>query len=69
MTNHNNHTNATPPILLTIAGFDPGCGAGLVADIKTFAAHGCYGVAAITAILERLRDGSSAADSLRKVAR
>src|ERR1700752_2439731 len=50
MTNHNNHTNATPPILLTIAGFDPGCGAGLVADIKTFAAHGCYGVAAITAI-------------------
>jgi hydroxymethylpyrimidine kinase/phosphomethylpyrimidine kinase len=50
MTNHNNHTNTTPPILLTIAGFDPGCGAGLVADIKTFAAHGCYGVAAATAI-------------------
>jgi hydroxymethylpyrimidine kinase/phosphomethylpyrimidine kinase len=50
MSNHNNHTNTTPPILLTIAGFDPGCGAGIVADIKTFAAHGCYGVAAITAI-------------------
>jgi hydroxymethylpyrimidine/phosphomethylpyrimidine kinase len=50
MSNHNNHTNATPPILLTVAGFDPSCGAGIVADIKTFAAHGCYGLAAITAI-------------------
>jgi hydroxymethylpyrimidine kinase/phosphomethylpyrimidine kinase len=45
-----NHVNPTPPILLTIAGFDPGCGAGTAADLKTFAAHGCYGVAAITAI-------------------
>jgi hydroxymethylpyrimidine/phosphomethylpyrimidine kinase len=50
MSNHNNHANATPPILLTIAGFDPSCGAGIAADLKTFAAHGCYGVAAITAI-------------------
>jgi hydroxymethylpyrimidine/phosphomethylpyrimidine kinase len=41
---------AAPPILLTIAGFDPSCGAGIAADLKTFAAHGCYGVAAITAI-------------------
>jgi hydroxymethylpyrimidine/phosphomethylpyrimidine kinase len=46
----NNHTNGTPPILLSIAGFDPSCGAGTGADLKTFAAHGCYGVAAITAI-------------------
>jgi hydroxymethylpyrimidine kinase/phosphomethylpyrimidine kinase len=45
-----NHTNIAPPILLTIAGFDPSCGAGVVADLKTFAAHGCYGVAAITAL-------------------
>jgi hydroxymethylpyrimidine kinase/phosphomethylpyrimidine kinase len=50
MSNHNNHSNAAPPILLTIAGFDPGCGAGTAADLKTFAAHGCYGVAAITSI-------------------
>jgi hydroxymethylpyrimidine/phosphomethylpyrimidine kinase len=50
MSSHNNHTNTTPPILLTIAGFDPSCGAGTAADLKTFAAHGCYGVAAITAI-------------------
>ncbi|HVS74332.1 MAG TPA: bifunctional hydroxymethylpyrimidine kinase/phosphomethylpyrimidine kinase [Candidatus Acidoferrales bacterium] len=45
-----NHTNPAPPILLTIAGFDPCCGAGTAADLKTFAAHGCYGVAAITAL-------------------
>jgi hydroxymethylpyrimidine/phosphomethylpyrimidine kinase len=50
MSNHNNHSNATPPILLTIAGFDPSCGAGTAADLKTFAAHGCYGVAAITSL-------------------
>lgn len=49
MSNHN-HGNAAPPILLTIAGFDPSCGAGTAADLKTFAAHGCYGVAAITSL-------------------
>jgi hydroxymethylpyrimidine kinase/phosphomethylpyrimidine kinase len=47
---HNNHANAAPPILLSIAGFDPSCGAGTAADLKTFAAHGCYGVAAITSL-------------------
>jgi hydroxymethylpyrimidine/phosphomethylpyrimidine kinase len=40
----------SPPIVLTIAGFDPTSGAGITADIKTIAAHGCYGVAAITAL-------------------
>jgi hydroxymethylpyrimidine/phosphomethylpyrimidine kinase len=50
MSNHNHHGHAAPPILLTIAGFDPSCGAGTAADLKTFAAHGCYGVAAITSI-------------------
>ncbi|HJY85595.1 MAG TPA: bifunctional hydroxymethylpyrimidine kinase/phosphomethylpyrimidine kinase [Candidatus Acidoferrales bacterium] len=44
-----NHSNPTPPILLTIAGFDPSGGAGIAADLKTFAAHNCYGLAAITA--------------------
>ena len=46
----NGHSHQPPPILLTIAGFDPCCGAGTAADLKTFAAHGCYGVAAITSI-------------------
>ena len=41
---------STPPVVLTIAGFDPSSGAGISADIKTIAAHGCYGVAAITAM-------------------
>jgi hydroxymethylpyrimidine/phosphomethylpyrimidine kinase len=40
----------TPPVCLTIAGFDPSSGAGVTADLKTFAAHGVYGVAAITAL-------------------
>lgn len=38
------------PIALTIAGFDPSSGAGITADLKTLAAHGIYGVAAITAL-------------------
>lgn len=39
-----------PPVVLTIAGFDPSSGAGITADIKTIAAHGCYGVSCITAM-------------------
>jgi hydroxymethylpyrimidine/phosphomethylpyrimidine kinase len=41
---------SAPPVILTIAGFDPSSGAGVTADIKTIAAHGCYGVACITAL-------------------
>ncbi len=40
----------SPPVVLTIAGFDPSSGAGVTADIKTIAAHGCYGVGCITAL-------------------
>jgi hydroxymethylpyrimidine/phosphomethylpyrimidine kinase len=39
-----------PPVVLTIAGFDPSSGAGITADIKTIAAHGCYGVGCVTAL-------------------
>jgi hydroxymethylpyrimidine/phosphomethylpyrimidine kinase len=42
--------DVTPPVVLTIAGFDPSSGAGITADIKTIAAHGCYGVSCITAL-------------------
>jgi len=45
LTNHE-----APPIILTIAGFDPSGGAGIAADLKTFVAHNCYGVAAVTAL-------------------
>jgi hydroxymethylpyrimidine/phosphomethylpyrimidine kinase len=47
----------TPPVILTIAGFDPSSGAGITADVKTIAAHGCYGVACITALTVQSTSG------------
>jgi hydroxymethylpyrimidine/phosphomethylpyrimidine kinase len=46
-----------PPVVLTIAGFDPSSGAGVTADIKTIAAHGCYGVGCITAMTVQSTSG------------
>jgi len=47
----------SPAIVLTIAGFDPSSGAGVTADIKTIAAHGCYGIACITALTVQSTSG------------
>jgi hydroxymethylpyrimidine kinase/phosphomethylpyrimidine kinase len=40
----------TPPVALTVAGFDPSGGAGIVADVKTFTAFGCFATAAVTSL-------------------
>ena len=49
---------------LTIAGSDSGGGAGIQADLKTFAAHGIYGVSAITAVTAQNTVGVSGVEEI-----
>jgi hydroxymethylpyrimidine/phosphomethylpyrimidine kinase len=46
-----------PPVILSIAGYDPSSGAGITADIKTAAALGCYAVTCITALTVQSTQG------------
>ncbi len=39
-----------PKVCLTIAGLDPSGGAGIIADLKTFTAFGCFATAAVTSL-------------------
>jgi hydroxymethylpyrimidine/phosphomethylpyrimidine kinase len=55
---------STPPIVLTIAGFDPSSGAGITADIKTIAAHECFGVACVTALTVQSTQGVRRVESV-----
>lgn len=46
------------PNLLSIAGLDPSGGAGIAAGLKTFAALGCNGMAAVTRSRRKIRKAS-----------
>lgn len=60
------------PAVLTIAGSDSSGGAGIEADLKTFTAHGVYGLTCITALTAQNTNGVAAVvktpmDHLRKI--
>ncbi len=57
-------TSTAQPICLSIAGLDPSGGAGVIADIKTFAAFGCFGAAAITSVTFQNTTGVFGAENM-----
>ncbi len=66
-------TKNEQPVCLTIAGLDPSGGAGIVADIKTFTAHGCFAAAVVSSVTFQNTTGvfgsvHQTADSVRRQA-
>ena len=47
-------SRSAPPVVLTIAGSDNSCGAGIQADLKTFSALGVYGLTAVTCVVSEI---------------
>lgn len=54
----------TPPISMTIAGSDSGGGAGIQADLRTFAFHRVHGTSALTCITAQNTCGVTRVDAL-----
>ena len=55
----------SPPVAMSIAGSDNSAGAGIQADLKTFTAHGIYGLTALTCVVAEVPGRVSAIQPLK----